>query len=71
MLFLLATFQLLVATGHIITWLLLLIQGFVTHIGDPGGPNAYFARESNPIYTAQVVLWTTNASDKSTFTIFL
>ena len=50
----LATAQLLVATAHMVSFLCLLIQGFIKHSRDPGGSDAYFLTFSVSPYVAEV-----------------
>ena len=55
-----ATFQLVLSTGHYITTLLDLFGGFLDHATDVGGSEAYFANATHPSYIAELFFFFTN-----------
>lgn len=55
-----ATLQLILATGHYITTLIDLSDGFLTHATDLGGSDLYFADAAHPHYIAELFFYFTN-----------
>ena len=57
-----ATFQLAMATAHVIVILLFLKEGFISHGDVPGSSAIYFANTSTAIYAAQLFFYMINVS---------
>ena len=57
-----ATFQLVIATGHFITNLIYLMGGFLVHVNDPGGSEAYFQFPGQTVNIAVIFFFFTNVS---------